>query len=234
MTSLFISSNSRVENNLYKIGSKISYNGVKLKSASILNNSYNAVGFSVTVNVSSVNIPVTIQDGNYTGQQMASYLSNKLNQLGNGSQWKVFFNEAAMKFSIQYTSVSPSNVTLTFNPASYSFFGNSSVITFAPNTTSYYEFPNQTFTAPGYYRIECRELSTKSMYYEDNPNSSIVGIVPINTLYGQYQTFNDSDNFYLSTKDPNDLYNFLSIKIFLGDSDVELTNPQFALILHFI
>lgn len=235
MTSLFISSSNRVENNLYRIGSKITYSGVKLKSASILNNYFNCVSFQVTLTINSVNIPVTISDGNYTPQQMATYLENKLNQYGNGTQWKVYFNQAALKFSIQYTSLSSNPVSLTFNNNSLTFFGiTNSPIVFGPNVVTYFEFPSQTISQPGFYRVECRDLSTTSMYFEDNPNSGILGIVPINTLYGQNQTYNDSDNFFIQSDVKNDLYNFLSIRIFLGDSDVELQNPQFGLTLHFI
>ena len=141
MTSLFISSNSRVENNLYKIGSNISYTGVKLKSASVLNNFFNCVNFSVTLNISGVYIPISISNGNYTGQQMASYLENKLNQYGNGTQWKVYFNQASLKCSIQYTSVSPNPTTLTFNSNSLLYFGvTSSPIVFSSNATTFFEF----------------------------------------------------------------------------------------------
>lgn len=237
MTSLFISSNNKIDNNRYRVGSKIEYNGVKLKSASILNNFNNVVGFQVTVNFGGVDIPLTIQDGYYSGDEMAEYLQNKLNQFGNGSQWKVLFNNSAQKFSVQYTNLSTTLLTtLTFNNNSAPFFGvNGGVaIDFPADYTTFIEMPNPTIRTAGFYRIECNDLSTNSMYFEDNPNSGIIGIIPINKGYGEYENFNDSDGFYMTTKTVNDIYNFVNIRIFLGDSNVELSNPHFILVLHFI
>src|SRR5207253_10773542 len=97
--------------------------GVKLRSASILNNYYNVVGHSVTINISGINIPISLSDGFYNGEQYANYLQKRLNSYSGNSGWVVYFNRPSLKYYIQYTAASSNSTTLTFNTAMKSFLG---------------------------------------------------------------------------------------------------------------
>ena len=82
MTSLLVTNSHRLETNSCNIPPHtIRFHGVKLRSASILNNYYNVVGHSVTINISGVTIPINLSDGFYSGEQYGDYLQKRLNTL---------------------------------------------------------------------------------------------------------------------------------------------------------
>lgn len=235
MTSLFIDSSTRTDGDNYRIPTKIEFTGVKLRSAIILNNSPNVIGFQVIMHLDGANPVVTIDDGYYTGSAMATYLQNKLNQVVpfNGQIWGVSFNEASNKFTFSYDNPSSTfDAGLTFNTASQSFFG-VTTMTFPQNVLSYVESLFPSISKESFYRIESQTLSSVGYMEHDSPNSGLLAIVPIEGGWGSYSKYENPDNFFLKTTSVNDIYNYIQINVFLGDSKQPLVNPSFALTFQF-
>src|SRR5438552_12134304 len=150
MTSLLVTNSHQLETNSYNIPPHtIRFHGVILRSASILNDYYNVVGHSVTINISGVNIPITLSDGFYNGEQYGEYLQKRLNAFSGSSGWLVYFNRPSLKYYIQYTAPSSGTTTLTFNTAMKSFLGfTSSTLTFPGSTGTITSFSSDNTVNP--------------------------------------------------------------------------------------
>ena len=235
MTTLLVTSDKQVYSSDYRIATKINFRGMKLRSASILNNQYNVVGHVMTYNFLSIDIPLTIADGNYEGADYAAYLERRLNSFGSGADtWKVSFNEASLKFSFRHQNDSPNAKTLSFNGPGKTFIGTGDPLVFPGNKTTYLEAVNQTTVQPGYYRVTSQTLTSHGYTYDDSPNSNVVGVIPINAPYGKYSTFSNTDSFYQMQLNSTDIQNFLDVKVYLENQHTPLENPVFALVFQFI
>ena len=131
MTSLFIDSSTRVQDDLYVIPTQIEFSAVKLRSAIILNNQYNVQGFSVNLTIPSSSFAkdFPISDGYYKGDELAAELERILNAEFIDDNWKVTFSDSNRKFTFQYKKNATSTAFLTFNPASQPMFA-ANVLTF--------------------------------------------------------------------------------------------------------
>src|SRR5438876_2899281 len=122
MTSLLVTSGKRLDIDSYSIPPHtIRFHGVKLRSASILNNWYNVQGHVATIRILSVDIPITLSDGFYTGDQCAYYLQQRLNDYSGNDNWTVYFNKPALKYYISYNNQTSNVVVLKFNDAEQAF-----------------------------------------------------------------------------------------------------------------
>jgi hypothetical protein len=67
----------------------------------------------------------------------------------------------------------------------------------------------------------------------DAANSGLIGVVPITSGPGEYSIYDNPDNFLMTSSGLNDIYNYIQIKIFVGDSQRQVESPKFGLVLQF-
>jgi hypothetical protein len=206
---------------------------VKLRSASILNNHYNVEGLIATTRFSSIDFPLPLADGNYTGEQFAFYLQQRLNSTSAASNWTVYFNAPALKYYIQFNNTS-GEMMLKFNSAMKTFTGFNNDLTFPPSVITAFESDVKVKTQAGYYRLVSNSLSSNSLAFDDNQSSGVVAIIPINSQFGEFTTYNNEDNFYISTIGEQTLFNFIDIHLYLEDTELELNPAVFQLNFQFI
>ena len=237
MTSLFIDSSTRVDGNNYRIPTKIDFTGVKLRSAIILNNQYNVKDFSVNLTIPSTSFAqdFPISDGTYTGQDMASELESLLNAEFVDDNWKITYSNSNRKFKFAYKNTSTSTAYLTFITASQEFFG-ATVLTFVTDAIVHEDMvlTNQSINVQSFYRIECPSLSSLGFMEHDSEHSGLLAIVPVTGGPGNYSVYENPDSYFMRSTNTNDIYNFLQVNIFLGDSPVPSENPIFGLTFQFI
>ena len=236
MTTLFIDSSTRTVGDNYVVPTKIEFSQVKLRSAIILNNQYNVQGFSVNLTIPSSsfaqNFP--IPDGFYSGQELAAELERLINAEFIDDNWKISFSVSNRKFTFQYKNTSTSTAYLTFNTASQPMFG-ANVLTFVTDNVNKEDSiqGSQSINVQSFYRIECPSLSFLGFMEHDSPHSGLLAIVPVTGKFGQYSIYENADNYFMSSTNLNDFYNYIQVKIFIGDSQTELINPVFGLTLQF-
>jgi hypothetical protein len=207
---------------------------MKLKSASILNNHYNVTDHVATVRFLSIDFPKPISDGNYSGEQYAYYLQQQLNSSDAAENWRVYYNGPALKYFIQFNNMSSNSVELKFNDAMKTFMGFNSNKTFPANQISSFESDEKVKPMAGYYRIVSNSLSSNSMGYDDADSSGVVAVVPINAGYGQFTTYRNEDEMYITTVSEQNLYNFIDLHFYIEDTDIELDPAVFQLNFQFI
>ena len=237
MTSLFIDSSTRVDGNNYRIPTKIDFTGVKLRSAIILNNQYNVKDFSVNLTIPSTSFAMdfAIADGYYNGQELASELQNLLNSEFIDDNWKISFSTASKKFTFLYKDTATTTAFLTFNTASQPFFG-ATALTFVTDSIHKEDsnVGSQSINVQSFYRIESPSLSSLGYVEHDSPHSGLLAVVPVTGSFGNYSIYENPDNYFMRSTNTNDIYNFLQVNIFLGDSPVPLENPVFGLTFQFV
>ena len=237
MTSLFIDSSTRTDGDNYRIPTKIEFTGVKLRSAIILNNSYNVQGFSVnlTIPIISFSQNFPISDGFYKGEELAAELQNLLNAEFIDDNWNIKFSNSNRKFTFSYKNASTTTAFLVFNTASQPFFGATS-LTFVTDSSQKEDSiqGNQSINVQSFYRIESPSLSSLGYMEHDSPHSGLLAICPVTGQFGQYSVYENSDNYFMNSTSVNDLYNYIQVKIYMGDSPTPLVNPVFALTFQFV
>jgi hypothetical protein len=184
-------------------------------------------GAVLTIRVLSVDIPLTIHDGNYSGQELASYMETRLNQFSGNTGWRVIYNSSALRYYIQYVNPTEHPVTLKFNDALRPWVGFTSDITFAASATTFAESNVKVKSQTGYYRIVSHNLVTNSMAFDDQLQSGVIGVIPKTGKFGEYTIYENTDNFFIETVSEQTLYNQMDLHIYLDDTFEELAEPIF-------
>ena len=235
MTSLLVTNNKRLDTDAYSVPpTNIRFHGVKLRSASILNNHYNVRGHVVTIRILSVDVPINLSDGFYSGEQYAYYLEQRLNDWSGNANWKVYFNRPALKYYISYNNPTANSVELKFNDSVKTFMGFNNDLVFPGSTKTAISSDNKVKPLEGYYRIVSHSLTSNSMAYDDAAQSGTIAIIPLTGGFGEYTQYNNTDNFYITTKSEQTIFNTLDVHIFIEDSNVEVENPIFQLHFQFV
>ena len=235
MSSLLVSNAHRIDLDTYSVPqSMIKYNGVKLRSASILNNDYTANGFVMTVRFLSVDIPLHLHDGYYNGYELASYMQTRLNQYSGNQSWIVTYNSSALRYNIQYVNTTSNPVTLKFNDVMKPWVGFTHDITFPGSATTFFESDTKVRTPPGYIRVVSHSLTSNSMAFDQQLLSGVVGIVPVTGKFGEYSVYDNADSFFIQTVAEQTLYNQIDLHFYIEDTFEELADPIFHVNFQFI
>ena len=235
MVSLLVSNARQLDADTYSIPpTQIRYRGVKVRSASILNNDYNLNGAVLTVRFLSIDVPLNLHDGFYTGAELAAYMQTRLNQYSGNESWVVLYNHSALRFYIQYNNSTSNPITLKFNSALRPWVGFTNDITFAPNSTTFFESDVNVKTPVGYYRLVSHSLVSNSMAFDETLQSGVIATIPRTGNFGEYTVYENPDNFFIETPSEQTLYNQLDLHIYLEDTFEEVANPVFHVNLQFI
>jgi hypothetical protein len=184
--------------------------------------------------VLSVNVPLNLSDGFYSGEEYAYYLQQRLNDYSGNQNWKVYFNRPALKYYISYDNPTGNTVELKFNDASKTFMGFNHDLTFPGNTKTAISSDNKVRPLEGYYRIVSHTLTQHSMSYDNAGQSGVIAIVPLTGGFGSYSQYDNTDNFYITSKSESAIFNNIDIHIYIEDSNVEVDNPIFQLHFQFV
>jgi hypothetical protein len=259
--SFLITNQQQIDTNRYLIPNRLKIKAIKVRTALINFTEKNVVEHEARLGVSAVGIhtsPPTfetfhIPDGAYTPQQYADKLKDVLNKVQQTESdpsfspetmwegpvvWDVKYNEASQKFEFwgQQRHNYDYNLYLHFNEAASDYVGlpYGSWMEFERfgGGSNFATPPNKALTLPKFYRICSNNLSQFGFSYDSSLGSNIIAVVPID-YSKKWTVYENQDNFFhFRVLNQCELQTMINLEIFLDESIIPITNPEFAITFH--